>query len=107
MSDPIVSRHVSDDGSGRLVLSHAGAEAELVFTRVSPDEIRAERTFVPDALRGTGAGKALVAELVAEARSEKAKITSRCWFVDLLARRRPDWADAFAASVVRKDETNS
>jgi predicted GNAT family acetyltransferase len=50
---------------------------------------------VDDALRGTGAGQALVARLVADARAEGRKIVPLCPFVNAQRRKHPEWADAF------------
>ncbi len=80
---------------GRYTLSQDGAEAELTYSIVSPRSIIADHTGVPDALRGTGAGKALVERLVADARAEGVKIIALCPFVKSQAAKHPDWADVF------------
>jgi hypothetical protein len=51
---------------------------------------------VPDSFRGSGAGAALVARIVADARAEGFKIMPLCPFVNAQRRRHPEWADAFA-----------
>ncbi|SHI90501.1 hypothetical protein SAMN04488012_103269 [Palleronia salina] len=81
---------------GRYVLHHEGHEAELTYSILSPTHIIADHTGVPDALRGTGAGVALVTRLVEDARAEGVKITPLCPFVNAQRRRHPDWADVFA-----------
>ena len=55
---------------GRYVLRRDGAEAELTYSITSPTLVIADHTAVPDAFRGTGAGLALVTQLVADARAE-------------------------------------
>lgn len=80
---------------GRYVLTHEGAEAELTFSIASPRLRIADHTGVPDALRGTGAGLALVERLVADARAEGWKIIPLCPFVNAQRRKHPDWADVF------------
>ncbi len=51
---------------------------------------------MPDAFRGTGAGRALVERLVADARAEGVKVFALCPFVKAMAERHPEWADVFA-----------
>ncbi|ETW13923.1 hypothetical protein ATO8_03496 [Roseivivax marinus] len=85
------------DGRGRYVLVRDGHEAELTYRALGDDRIVAEHTGVPREMGGTGAGKALVARLVDDARAEGVRIVPACSFVDAMRRRHPDWADAFAA----------
>ena len=94
MSDFAITR---EDGEtkGRYVLTHAGAEAELTYSILSPQTRIADHTGVPDALRGTGAGLALVERLVADARAEGWKIVPLCPFVNRQRAKHPEWADAF------------
>jgi len=80
---------------GRYVLVHNGAEADLTYSILSPQTRIADHTGVPDALRGTGAGLALVGRLVADARAGGWKIVPLCPFVNAQRRKHPEWADAF------------
>ena len=80
---------------GRYVLVHDGHEAELTFSILSPKLRIADHTGVPDGLRGSGAGLALVERLVADARAEGWRIVPLCPFVNAQRRKHPDWADAF------------
>jgi predicted GNAT family acetyltransferase len=80
---------------GRYVLRRDGAEAELTYSVLSPARIIADHTGVPDALRGTGAGAAMVRRMVEDARAEGVRITALCPFVRAQARRHPEWADVF------------
>ncbi|MFV0245838.1 MAG: GNAT family N-acetyltransferase [Qingshengfaniella sp.] len=84
-----------DGAKGRYVLERGGEEAELTFSIAAPDLVIAEHTGVPDVFRGTGAGKALVERLIADARAEGFRIVARCSFVDAQRKRHPDWADLF------------
>jgi len=86
------------DGRGRYVGHAQGiAEvAELVFTRPQPAVLIAVHTGVPESMRGTGAGKALVERLVADARAEGFRIRARCPFVKAQFERHPEWADVKA-----------
>lgn len=81
---------------GRFVLRAGGAEAELTFSVISPTRIIADHTGVPDAMRGTGAGRRLVEALVADARANGITVIALCPFVASMARRHPEWADVFA-----------
>ncbi len=83
------------DTKGRYVLVQDGAEAELTYSILSATKIIADHTGVPDELRGTGAGKALVERLVADARAEGVKIMALCPFVRAQAARHPEWRDVF------------
>ena len=81
---------------GRFVIRKDGAEAELTFSITSPTLVIADHTGVPDSFRGTGAGKALVAALVADARAQGYKVMPLCPFVNAQRLRHPEWADVFA-----------
>lgn len=96
MSDPEIIREDSVS-KGRYLLRQNGTEAELTFSVASPSLIIADHTGVPDALRGTGAGAALVARLVADAKAGGYKIVPLCPFVNAQRRRHPEWADQFSA----------
>ncbi|MEM9871110.1 MAG: GNAT family N-acetyltransferase [Pseudomonadota bacterium] len=87
-----------EDGEtkGRYVLRRDGAEAELTYSILSPQTRIADHTGVPDAMRGTGAGQALVKRLVEDARVEGWKIVPLCPFVNAQRAMHPDWADAFS-----------
>lgn len=94
MSDRTIDREVTGN-KGRYVLHENGAEAELTYTISSPTLVIADHTGMPDALRGTGAGHALVARLIADARAEGFKIIPLCPFVNAQRRKHPEWADLF------------
>ena len=93
MSDDITKE--LDGTKGRYVLTRDGAEAEITFSVLSPQTIIADHTGVPDVMRGTGAGEALVAHMVEDARANGFKIVPLCPFVNAQRRKHPDWADAF------------
>jgi len=87
---------LEDSGSkGRYVLARDGHEAELTYSRASDSMIIADHTGVPDEMRGTGAGLALVERLVADARAGGYKIMALCPFVRSQAQKHPEWADVF------------
>ena len=81
------------DTKGRYVYAAEGAEAELTFSKAGAALLILDHTGVPDALRGSGAGAALVARAVADARASGRKILPLCPFAAAQFRRHPDWAD--------------
>lgn len=96
LSDRVVDREVSGS-KGRYVLRENGFEAELTYTISSPTLVIADHTGVPEGMRGTGAGKALVARLIEDARAEGFKIVPLCPFVNAERRKHPEWAELFQA----------
>ncbi|MBT8418590.1 MAG: N-acetyltransferase [Silicimonas sp.] len=94
MSDFSISREVSES-RGRYVIRQDGEEAELTFSITSPTLRIADHTGVPEAMRSTGAGRALAERLVADARAEGFKVVPLCPFVNAERRKHPEWADAF------------
>ncbi|MEM6824249.1 MAG: GNAT family N-acetyltransferase [Pseudomonadota bacterium] len=95
MSEFEIIREV-DGAKGRYVIHHEGHEAELTYSISSPTLVIADHTGVPDAMRQTGAGRALVTRLVDDARAEGFKIVPLCPFVNAQRRKHPEWADAFS-----------
>ena len=94
MSEPQIRREEAGS-KGRYVLDQDGVEAELTFSIASPSMVIADHTGVPDALRGTGAGHALVERLVRDALDGGYKIVPLCPFVNAERRKHPEWAEAF------------
>jgi hypothetical protein len=92
-----ISREDEGADGGRYVARAAGErdEAELVYSRPSPDIVSADHTGVPNAWSGHGVGGALVDALVADARREGFRILPRCPFVRARYARHPEWADVF------------
>ena len=90
-----IAREV-EGSKGRYVIRKDGAEAELTYSIASPALVIADHTGVPDSFRGSGAGAALVARIVADARAEGFRIMPLCPFVNAQRKRHPEWADAFA-----------
>lgn len=94
MSELTIARELTPT-KGRYVGRVEGdeTEAELTFSRVNPHLIIADHTFVPESMRGTGMGKALVDRLIADAREEGLKIIPLCPYVKAQYLRHPEWAD--------------
>ncbi len=80
---------------GRYVIYHGDHEAALTYSILSPQTVIADHTGVPEELKGTGMGRALVARIVEDARDEGFKIVPLCPFVNAERRKHPDWADVF------------
>lgn len=93
-SAPQITRE-QGPSKGRYVLNLNGAEAELTWSVVSPTRIIADHTFVPDAMRGTGAGLRMVERLVADARAEGFRVVALCPYVKAQAQKHPEWSDVF------------
>lgn len=85
-------------GKGRYTASIADvdATAELTYSRVNNTTVIADHTDVPDVLRGTGIGSALVERLINDARTQGFRIMPLCPFVRSQFARHPDWADVLA-----------
>jgi len=85
-----------DQGNkGRFVASveEDDQEGELAISKVSDVLVIADHTFVPDALRGTGAASALVNALIADARAKAYRVVPLCPFVRAQALKHPEWSD--------------
>ena len=70
--------------------------AELTYTS-SPGVTILDHTEVSDALRGSGAGRRLVAEAVRWAREEKRKLLPLCPFAKSVFDKTPGYADVLKA----------
>ena len=94
MSNIVVTKEIRPHG-GRYVAKVAGiaAEAELTFTQRGADVISADHTGAPDSLKGTGAAKALVDFMVADARKNGFKIMPICPYVRAQYAKNPEWRD--------------
>jgi hypothetical protein len=91
--DPALIALEEGPSKGRYVYRAEGAEAEMTFSKAGAQLIIIDHTEVPDAMRGTGAGAALVARAVADARASARRILPLCPFAAAQFRRHPDWAD--------------
>ena len=86
---------IEETGStgGRYIASLEGIEAEMTYSRASPQLVIIDHTGVPDSLRGKGAGQALALHAVQAARAGGWKIIALCPFFKAQAQRHPDWRD--------------
>ncbi|MEM5474612.1 GNAT family N-acetyltransferase [Hoeflea sp. AS60] len=78
---------------GRYIASLDGVEAEMTFSRASPQMIIIDHTGVPDSLRGKGVGQALALHAVEAARAGGWKIIPLCPFFKAQAQRHQEWRD--------------
>jgi predicted GNAT family acetyltransferase len=78
---------------GRYVAKIDGDEAEMTYSRQSPELIVVDHTGVPEPLRGKGIAQALAVHAVEEARKGGWKIVPLCSYLKAQAERHPDWQD--------------
>ena len=94
MSSIAIEKEISNT-TGRYVARIDGreGEAELTFTVLGPALVSADHTDAPESLRGTGAAKALVEFMIADARKSGFKIVANCPYVRAQVEKHPDWRD--------------
>ena len=78
---------------GRYIAELEGVEAEMTYSRTSPQLIIIDHTGVPDSLRGKGVGQALALHAIEAARSGGWKIIPLCPFFKAQAQRHQEWRD--------------
>lgn len=85
------------EGKGRYLWREGtGPTAEMTYSKAGERLVIIDHTEVPDALRGTGVGQALVSRAVADARAAGKKILPLCPFAAAQFRRHGDWADVLS-----------
>jgi len=89
-----------EDGpsKGRYRLVIDGHEAEMTYSRMSPELIMIDHTGVPDALRGRKVGERLVRQAVEDARRNGVSILPLCPFAKAQINRHPEWQDVLQRS---------
>ena len=99
MSDEVTIVRNEEGSKGRYEARVEGRDGvgEMTFSRMSPTKIIADHTAVDDTLRGTGVGKALLEQLIADARREGVTIVPLCPFVRSQYQRHPEWSDVMDA----------
>jgi predicted GNAT family acetyltransferase len=93
MSEVFDIRREEGESKGRYVLRSDGHEAVMTYSRLGAASIIIDHTEVPEALKGRGAGRALVERGVEDARAEGRKIVPLCPFAKAQIARHPDWQD--------------
>ena len=93
MSEIDIGKEEGGSEGGRYVarIDAVAGEAELVFTKRSPEMISADHTFAPESMRGTGAAAALVSFMIEDARKSGFRILPLCPYVRAQYRKHPDW----------------
>ena len=95
MSDMDVKREDGPTG-GRYLVTIEGHTAEMTYSKAGGTRIIIDHTGVPDALRGKGAGQALVKQAVEDARAAGIKIIPLCPFAKAQIGKHPEWQDVLA-----------
>ena len=95
MSDMDVKREDGPTG-GRYLVTIDGDTAEMTYSKAGATRIIIDHTGVPDALRGKGAGQALVQRAVEDARAAGIKIIPLCPFAKAQIEKHPEWQDVLA-----------
>ncbi|THV21651.1 GNAT family N-acetyltransferase [Peteryoungia ipomoeae] len=83
---------------GRYVakVENVSENAEMTYSRASPQLIIIDHTGVPDSLRGTGVGQALAQHAIEDARQGGWKIIPLCPFMKAQMARHPEWRDVLS-----------
>jgi predicted GNAT family acetyltransferase len=88
--------HERSGHRGAFVIVRDGARlAEMTYT-IAGTRVIIDHTDVDDALRGTGAGRKLVAAAVAWARVENARLMPLCPFARSVFDKAPEYSDVLA-----------
>lgn len=99
MTNSISITHAEEASKGRYEARVAGRDGlgELTYARTPDNQVIADHTRVDESLRGTGVAKALVEQLVADARSKAFTIVPICSYIQAQYQRHPEWSDVFEA----------
>ena len=95
MSDLDVKREDGPTG-GRYLVTIDGHTAEMTYSKAGATRLIIDHTGVPDALRGKGAGQAMVQRAVEDARAVGIKIIPLCPFAKAQIEKHPEWQDVLA-----------
>lgn len=95
MSELDVKREDGATG-GRYLVTIEGHTAEMTYSKAGATRIIIDHTGVPDALRGRGAGQAMVKRAVEDARAAGIKIIPLCPFAKAQIGKHPEWQDVLA-----------
>ena len=86
--------HTTEGHRGAFVFMIDGKQqAEMTYSVAADSTVIINHTGVDDALRGTGAGKQLLAALVEWARAEHKKIVPICPFAKAVFEKTPEYQD--------------
>ncbi|WP_117191719.1 GNAT family N-acetyltransferase [Rhizobium terrae] len=85
--------HEETRSGGRYIAEIDDDQAEMTYSRASPELVIIDHTGVPETLRGKGVGQALALHAVEEARKGGWKIIPLCPFFKAQVERHPEWRD--------------
>lgn len=94
-----------EDGAKGAYRTVTDPAAELTYSRAGDRIVIIDHTEVPAALRGTGAGRALVERVVEDARATGIRIVPLCPFAAAQFARHPEWRDVLDTPNARKVTT--
>jgi predicted GNAT family acetyltransferase len=95
MSEAGVTREEGPSG-GVYRITIDGHTAEMTYSKAGTSRIIIDHTSVPDALRGKGAGQALVRQAVEDARAAGIRIIPLCPFAKAQIAKHTEWQDVLA-----------
>lgn len=95
MSDIVVTREDGPNG-GHYLTTIECHTSEMTCSKAGATRLIIDRTGVPDALRGKGAGQALVKRAVEDARAAGIKIIPPSPFAKAQIGKHPEWQDVLA-----------
>lgn len=95
MSELDIKREDGPTG-GRYLVTIESHTAEMTYSKAGATRLIIDHTGVPDALRGRGAGQALVQRAVEDARAAGMKIIPLCPFAKAQIEKHPEWQDVLA-----------
>jgi hypothetical protein len=96
---PIQHEGSAGSGPGVFFIEQDGQRLARMTYRQQDDTVTIQHTEVSDALRGQGAGKRLLEELVQWARQGHLQVVPRCPFARATFARHPELRDVLAADV--------
>ncbi|MFA6218879.1 MAG: GNAT family N-acetyltransferase [Erythrobacter sp.] len=93
-SNAIPVERVGGGRQGAYVIHLPKIDQRAELTWFERDGVRhANRTYVPDAMRGKGVAGRLVDALIADAREQGFRIVPECSYVAAAFERHPEWDD--------------
>lgn len=96
-ASPLSVQHEQSGNRGAFVVREGGTElARMTYVRAGDQRFIIDHTEVSDALRGRGAGLAMVEAAVAWARQTGLKVTATCPFAKATLEKHPEFRDVMA-----------
>ena len=96
-TEPLSVHHDQAGNRGAFVIEEGGKElARMTYVKAGEQRFIIDHTEVSDALRGRGAGLAMVRAAVAWARETGLKVTATCPFAKATLEKHPEFNDVMA-----------